>query len=486
MFNSKILGRGLVFAVAVLQAGLGGGRPDQASAATNARPNIVFIVADDLDEASMEYMPKLQAFVAGVGVTFTNSIASNPVCCPSRATMLRGQYSHNHRVWTNGRGNNSCFDTFRSGGNETSTIATWLQAAGYRTGLVGKYLNRYPANPGVLDDGYVPPGWDFWFAIFNAEYNSDSYFQYFANNNKKLETYGRKAEEYSTDVLTARATEFIAGNVAAGGKPFFLWIATTAPHADPIPAPRHDGAHADKRAPRTPNFNEDDVADKPRWYGENLPLLSARQQTDLDWLFRKRLETLQSVDDLVEKVIEAAATSGQLANTYVFFASDNGFLPGNHRFPGGKEAPYEESIRTPLLVRGPGVAAGARRAHPVSNIDIAPTLAAIGEATAPSFVDGRSLVPLLGTAPPTPESWRQDLLIEHEPTDGGGIPSWFALRTAREKFVDYPATAEEEYYNLVDDPFETESRHRALDPARKSQLKARLRELQGCSGASCR
>jgi arylsulfatase A-like enzyme len=461
--------------------GLGAGGAHSASGA--AKPNIVVIVTDDLDVGSLEYMPKLRAFMAGVGTSFSNSFTVAPVCCPSRATMLRGQYAHNHRVLTNGRGNNSCFDDFRAAGLETSTVATWLQAAGYRTSLLGKYLNRYPVNRGVFDDSYVPPGWDHWFAIFNADFNSDAYFQYFANYNKRLETYGKKAEEYSTDVLTNRAREFIKGNEAAGSKPFLLWIATTAPHANPVPAPRHENAHADKRAPRTPNFNEADLADKPRWYRDNLPLLTNSDVSDLDWLFRKRLETLQSVDDMVEKIIDALAESGTLGNSYLFFTSDNGFLSGNHRFPSGKEAPYEESIRVPLIVRGPGVPAGVSLSQQVSNLDLAPTFAELAHAQTPGFVDGRSLVPLLSGASP---SWRQDLLIEHQPVDSGGLPTWFALRNGREVFVDYQATNEEEYYDLEADPFQTESKHRAIDPQKKRELKARIGQLQGCAGASCR
>jgi arylsulfatase A-like enzyme len=453
------------------------------AASTQAKPNIVMIVADDLDMASIAYMPKLQAFMANVGMTFPQSFTVAPVCCPSRATMLRGQYTHNHRVWTNGRGNNTCFDDFRAAGLETSTVATWLRGAGYRTALLGKYLNRYPANRGVLDDSYVPPSWDYWFAIFNSEYNSDAYFEYFANNNKKLEKYGKKSEEYSTDVLTAKAVEFIKGNAEAGGKPFLLWVATTAPHANPVPAPRHENAHADKRAPRSPNFNEGDLSDKPRWYRDNMPLLSNTDVNDVDWLFRKRLETLQSVDDMVEKVIQALADAGTLGNSYLFFTSDNGFLAGNHRFPSGKEAPYEESIKIPLIVRGPGVAAGVRSALPVANMDLAPTFAELAQAQAPAFVDGRSLVPLFASGA---GSWRQDLLIEHQPVDSGGIPTWFAVHNNREVFVDYQATSEEEYYDLEADPFQLESKHRALDPQRKRELKARISQLQGCAGASCR
>jgi arylsulfatase A-like enzyme len=303
-----------------------------------------------------------------------------------------------------------------------------------------------------------------------------------ANDNGRRVTFGRREADYSTDVVAARAAEFVRKN--AGQAPLFLWVATTAPHAPNEPAGRHLYAHADKRAPRTPNFNEADIGDKPRWYRDNLPLLSASELTSLDGVYKRRIETLQAVDDLLERLLLALDDAKELGNTYLFFTSDNGYMSGNHRFPSGKDAPYEESIRIPLLVRGPGVP--VTLPHDVANIDLAPTLAELGQAQAPGFVDGRSLAPLL-TAAPTPQaSWRQDLLLEHEPNDPAGLPAWFALRTAREKYVDYPANAEEEYYDLANDPFETESRHRSLDPAKRTQLRSRIEQLRGCAGAACR
>jgi arylsulfatase A-like enzyme len=203
-------------------------------------------------------------------------------------------------------------------------------------------------------------------------------------------------------------------------------------------------------------------------------------------VYKRRVETLQAVDDMLEKLLLALDAAGQLGNTFVFFTSDNGYMSGNHRFPSGKDAPYEESIRIPLYVRGPGVPPGVTLPHDVSNIDVAPTLAELGQAQAPAFVDGRSLAPLLTGAPPSLANWRQDLLLEHEPADPAGLPSWFALRTPGEKYVDYPANAEEEYYDLANDPYENESRHRQLDPARRTQFRNRISQLRTCAGASCR
>ncbi len=450
------------------------------SSSARAKPNIVLIVADDLDAASVELMPKMQAFLAGQGVTFRNAFATSPICCPSRASMLSGQYAHNHGIWSNGRASVSCFETFRSGGGESNTIATWLKAAGYRTGLIGKYLNRYPGLRPDADESYVPPGWDEWVSVFAQDRTSDAYYEYFLNENRQIASYGKTEADYITDVLFEKALAFVR---KGRGEPFFLWLAPNAPHAPAIAANRHRYAYADRRAPRSPSFNEEDISDKPSWY-QGLERLTAEEVSDLDGFYRGRIETMLAVDDGIEKLVTTLASLGQLDNTYIVFTSDNGFLLGQHRFPRGKAAPYEESIRIPLVVRGPGVAPGATLSQDALNIDLAPTFADLAQATAPAAVDGRSLMPLLsGNAAP---AWRQDFLAEHELDDSDGLPSWSAVRTPAFKYVDYPALAEQEYYDLVEDPFEMSSRSRGLDPSRREQFRARLRQLQECRGASCR
>jgi arylsulfatase A-like enzyme len=248
---------------------------------------------------------------------------------------------------------------------------------------------------------------------------------------------------------------------------------------------RRDGRQA--RAPRTPNFNLANISSTPSWYCKNMPLLSASEITDRDGTYRRKLETLQAVDDVVQGVIDTLNGMNLLGSTYIFFASDNGYMNGNHRFAAGKDAPYEESIRVPLLVRGPGVPLGQTGRSTVSNIDLAPTFAELAQLPIPAFVDGRSLVPLLSATPPDASGWRQDLLFEHEPIDPSGLPSWYAVRNDAEKYISYPADAEEEYYDLVNDPFETESKHRSQAfLSKKTQLVSRLNQLQGCTGATCR
>jgi N-acetylglucosamine-6-sulfatase len=455
----------------------------RSSSGTASKPNVVFIVTDDLDAAKIANMPKLQAHLVALGMTFENSFATTPICCPSRASMLTGLYAHNHNVWSNGR-SISCFEEFRDAGFEAQSVALVMQQAGYRTGLVGKYLNRYPGLLPTADETYVPPGWDNWVSVFAEDRTSDAYYDYSINENQQVTTYGKREADYLTDVLNTKATDFIRSTPA--DKPFFLWYAPNAPHNPAQPAPRHDQANASRFAPKGGSFNEEDLSDKPRWYQENHPLLTSAQIRDIDALFRARLDTMMAVDDGIEQIVTTLASLGQLENTYIVFTSDNGFLLGQHRFPHGKAAPYEESIRVPLVVRGPGIPAGSRLSHDVVNIDLAPTFAEIAGASVPATADGRSLKPLLSAAPTPVASWRQDVLVEHETSDSEGLPSFKGVRTSQYIFVDYPSHAEQEYYDLVNDPHQLNSRHNGLDAARRAQLKARLDQLGSCRGASCR
>jgi arylsulfatase A-like enzyme len=462
-------------------SGASGSAASSSGQSARAKPNFVFIMADDLDVEAIQHMYKLKPLMIDQGVTFANSFAATPICCPSRASMLTGRYSHNHGIWGNGRGANTCFEQFQRSGQEGSTVATWLKAAGYKTGLFGKYLNLYPGGGPNADNTYVPPGWDEWHAVFSSQ-GSDAYYDYFINENQKVVPYGNRSADYLTDVLVEKAAEFIK---KSAGAPFFVWFAPNAPHNPAMPARRHENHYAGRGAPRGPAFNEEDMSDKPRYYREQ-PRLSSADIAEVDYLYRRRLETMLAVDDGIETLIQALHSVTQLENTYVIFASDNGFLLGQHRFPNGKAAPYEESIRTPLIVRGPGVPAGRSLSHDVANIDLAPTLAELAQASA-ADVDGRSFAALLGQSPPSTDTWRKDLLLEHELTTGGdGLPSWAAVRTKDYIFIEYASQSELEYYDLVNDPYQLQSRHGGLDAERRRTLTARLRQLQECRGASCR
>ncbi|RIK59072.1 hypothetical protein DCC62_28985, partial [candidate division KSB1 bacterium] len=227
-----------------------------------------------------------------------------------------------------------------------------------------------------------------------------------------------------------------------------------------------------------------DVSDKPEWV-RNLPLLTATAIAGIDTLFRKRLQSLLAVDDMIKSLVDTLSAYNELENTYFFFTSDNGYHFGEHRRRMNKNTAYEESIRVPLIVRGPGVAAGRVLDHLVMNIDLGPTFAELAGATAPDFVDGRSLMPLLHNTPPTISAWRHDVLIEHWIDDQDKrVPEFTALRTWNYTYVEYP-TGERELYDLRVDPFQLQSLHTTADPALLAQLAAQLDSLRHCSGGNC-
>jgi len=442
--------------------------PQKPQVENRGKPNIIFILADDMRYDDLEHMPKTKSLIVKEGIEYEKAFVTTPLCCPSRASILRGQYTHNHQIWENRDG----FPTFRRLGHERSTIATWLREEGYETALLGKYLNGY-------DETYVPPGWDEWRGMLNEA----SYYDYALSENGEHVRYGSAEADYSTDVLAGQAREIIRSSVAKD-KPLFMYLAPSSPHGPGPPSPRHEGLFEDAQAPRPPSFDEADVSDKPGWV-RRLPPLSADTKTYVDAQYRKHLRLLPSLDDLVEGLVEELESEGELENTYLFFSSDNGLLLGEHRIPGGKGPPYEESIRVPLAVRGPGIPAGRVTEQVALNIDLASTFADLGGAATPSFVDGRSLKPTFAR---DASSWRTSFLVEFL-RGQGGMPQHNTVRTAGgEKYVEYPRgpQVKEEYYRLREDPYELDNAYRSADPDRIEELRDRLEALKECSGASCR
>ncbi len=459
-------------AILVLLAGCGSGgsTAPTAPAATPPppKPNIVLVLADDLDVPSAAVLPNLDGLVARAGVSFTSAFVSTPVCAPSRASILTGLYTHDHGV----RGNtepDGGFPAFRP--NEGSTLATWLKAAGYRTALVGKYLNSYAIG---ASDTYIPPGWDEWFGRLSA-YETLRYLDWWVNDQGKVVHYGTTTDDYSTDVEAKRAVDFVR-RAAAGSGPFFLYVAPEAPHVPALYAERHGSEFKYALAPRVPSFNESDVRDKPAGI-QATPPLTDKQIDALDNLQRFRLRSMRSVEDLLAQLLQALSETGQIDRTWVIFTSDNGLLMGQHRIY-GKARFYDEAARVPLVIRGPGAAAGTARNELVSLVDLAPTILELARATAPEALEGRSLVPLLrGEAP---ADWRHDLPLE---LYVAGLSA--SLRTDQWSYVER-ASKEYELYDRVADPYELESLHRTADPALMASLAARLHELTACHGAACR
>jgi arylsulfatase A-like enzyme len=461
------------------------------------RPNIVFVLVDDLDETGGPYwkaMPKTRALVADRGTVFTNAFATNPLCCPARATILTGQYTHNNGVW-------SVYEQ-SIGDAEQRTLAVRLGDAGYTTGFAGKYLNGYERRP-----DRVPPGWDEWFGLAGRFLGG---YGYEANHNGTIETFGRAKRDYQTDVLTREALSFIDDTEADDAQPFFLHLTPSAGHWPMRPARRHtDNRFADDPLPRRPNFDEADIADKPLWLRDGVPSLDAAAVENETERYRRAMGSLLAVDDMVDAVARRLRALGELEDTIFVFSSDNGYNRGAHRLR-EKAAPYDESTRVPLAIAGPGIDQGTVR-RLVGHVDYAPTLLELAGVEIPDDVDGQSFVSLLrGDDAPV----RRDLLVEFRGEYGGLVlldtrqdvenalaaeglgrltPTYRAIRTIRWLYVEWYAGDAHEYelYDLRADPYQLENLLAQPEATAEhaqitARLQARLEQLATCAGASCR
>jgi N-acetylglucosamine-6-sulfatase len=462
----------LVCSAALLLAGSAGCASTQEDSATEEqtsatdRPNIIFVLTDDLDFASVRKMPQISSLLAEQGTSFEQAFVSHSLCCPSRSTILTGLYDHNHNVLGN-KPPDGGFKKFVSEGHEENSIAVSLQEAGYQTALLGKYLNGYAAG----DPTHVPPGWDEWY----GKLDDQKLYDYRINENGKEVSYGNETEDFYTDVLSGQATDFVH-RAAPDSRPFFMYVAPTAPHGPATPAERHEGAFSEEEPPRPPSFDEEDVSDKPSQI-QDTKRISEEDASKIDDYYRQRLESMLAVDEMVGSLVQELEKAGELDNTYIFFTSDNGFEQGEHRLQKGKNQPYEESSRVPLFVRGPGVPAGSKTQMLALNTDFAPTFADL--AGAEFGADGRSLVPLLGGDEDLP--WRTSILLERVPTQRG----YEAVRTGTYKYVEYN-NGEKELYDLKSDPYELDNMYESADPSLLEDLKAKLDALKSCSAEDCR
>jgi arylsulfatase A-like enzyme len=469
----------LVSACLLVSSGLG--PLPAATAIVSNQQNFVVVVVDDLDSASLAHMPAVKRHLVDQGATFSRFFATTPLCCPSRASILRGQYAHNHGVLRN-TGEDAGFATFLASGHESTTLATLMDNAGYQTALVGKYLNGYSF--AGEDRTYVPPGWDFWAAgVDHAAYDG---FRYELNVNGELVRYGNDDSDYMTDVLAGYAHDFLAA-ATSGSAPFLLYLAPYAPHSPSTPAPRHQGRFAGAEAPRTPAFNENSIKDKPDWV-RDTPRMRESKIKRVDADYRRRLESLLAVDEMVDAVMRQLEQAGVLETTYILFLSDNGYFLGEHRQPHGKDAPYDAASRVPLIVRGPEVPAGSTVDALALNVDVLPTVLDLAGLAAPSFVDGRSIAPIArGDA----RDWRQSALLEGfgketESLEGteSSTPPFRAVRGEDVLYVEYE-TGERELYNLRKDPYELSNLVRGADKSLLRALSRQLEALGSCTGREC-
>jgi N-acetylglucosamine-6-sulfatase len=447
-----------------------------------ARPNVVVLMTDDQTLASLGSMPQTNALLAAPGTVFEQTTSTFPLCCPSRATALTGQYSHNHQIVHN---------VGDFGGHRklshANTLPVWLQGAGYRTMHVGRYLNGYEYSDGV------PPGWDEWHgAPHSAAFN---YYDWRVNENGSLVEYPVKEHpgEYLTDYHGRRASELIE-HAAPGEQPFYLQVWFVAPHtarprdpddprglSTPSPAPRHRDAFAGAPMPRPPSFDEAAVLDKPQIVADR-PLLDPATIAAIEESWQQEQESLLAVDDAVARIVSTLERTGELANTLIVYTSDNGYMHGEQRIKAGKVWPYEPSTRIPLIMRGPGVPAGLRDTRPVANIDVAPTIVDAADAQAQRVLDGRSLYDLMADPGVW---WGRDILIENG-RGANSVPGYRGIRTGRFVYVQHLTTGEYELYDLERDPYQLDN----LDGvpgyyAVQRDLARRLRLLRRCAGRGC-
>lgn len=451
----------------------------------SAKPNIVFVLVDDMDSGLLKYMPQVQQLQKD-GTNFSNYSVTNSLCCPSRASILTGKYPHNTKILTN-MAPDGGFKAFRDRGLEKQSVAVRLQQAGYQTGFMGKYLNGYEPKK-LIENGksYVPPGWNEWDVAGGDGYPQ---FNYTLNENGKLVPYGKKPTDYLGDVIAGKGDAFIRKSAQAG-KPFMLELSTFAPHGPFTPAPRHKNEFPGLKAPRDPSFNEADVSDKANWLRSKAKL-TEREITKIDQDYRKRVQSLQAVDEMIGRLRATLTATGQADNTHIVFSSDNGFHLGQHRLRSGKTTAFNTDVNVPMVVAGPGVKPGAQTSQTAENIDLFSTFTELAGASS-AGTDGTSLVPLLRGQ----SSDRKTTgLVEHQSINrnksdpdyqsikNGDAPTYTAIRTATTTYVEY-LNGEREYYDRKRDPYELTNSYSSVPPAQRATLHKQLEALRTCAGTT--
>eukprot|EP00117_Sycon_ciliatum_P043667 scpid62763/ scgid31589/ N-acetylglucosamine-6-sulfatase; Glucosamine-6-sulfatase len=482
------------------------------------RPNIVFILTDDQDVTlgGLEPMVKLNRLVREQGVFFDNAFVHTPICCPSRSSYLTGKYIHNHGAVNNSLEGN-CASLAWQQGSELYTFASSLQGSHYQKGYFGKYLNSYGTKQAPGGPQHIPRGWDTWFGLVG----NSKYYNYSVSNNGVLEEHGQDyGADYFTDMIKNKSVQFIKDSRANKPIwPFLLVAATPAPHAPFTPAPQYEHVFDGHTAPRTPNWNHH--SDDKHWLMREQVPMTDRGINASDEIFQHRWETLLSVDDLVEAIVQTLVDEHILENTYIIFASDHGFQMGQFCIGFDKRQPYEHDIRIPLMIRGPGIAKNVTLHDIALNIDIAPTIVALSGQTPPPHMDGRSLTDLLFPTPSTAKdvddagptdpaaAWRDDFLIDYH--GEGRPPCWLVqcpapaadrfhsidsfnntytcLRTLSSAenslYCEFTMTGFAEYFDLTADPWQLTNTAKTVSPALLKQRQARLAYLRKCSGAQC-
>jgi len=470
----------MLFASVVVLATVIGSMRSMAVAAEP--PNIVLVVTDDLTKKDYSDLGKaLGPFTSG-GTFFHNAFVTTSLCCPSRASTLTGLYAHNHHI-TQHIDPNTGYEQYHDEGYDQRDLPVWLRNEGYRTGLVGKYMNKYQA-PG---DG-VPAGWTDW---YGADTPADGWR---LDENGTIRTYPQDptAPGYQPweNVLGDKAVRFV-NDAHDSGQPFFLWYGTHSPHSPELIPPRDRDRLGTWPAYNPPSFNEQDVSDKPAWV-RRQSLLTSTQKQALRQKRQERLTSMLAVSRSLARLKDRLRETGELSNTYLILTSDNGFHLGQHRLGSGKMTAYEEDMRVPLAISGPGVASGGAK-HLVLNTDLAPTIADLAGVSPGLVPDGRSFAALLpeGRSGVSSDQFRRRFMEENWqgpiPTPTGTklfpAPTNFAVRGLAFIYNRY-VTGETEYYNLPLDPYELESKQ--VSGTYKERLNDLRTSLRTCRGAECR
>lgn len=430
-------------------------------------------------QSDIDELPRLKALTEGRGLTFENSFVTTSLCCPSRATLLTGQYPHNHGVLSNdaslGRAlapkyaDNRAYPAFARYGHTDDHIGTWMRRAGYKTGYYGKYLNQTPA-------GKPQPGWSDYYVLAAGG-------SYWTNTSGQVTVYENRLPD--APIVTRKITSLIESS----DEPFFGVAAYKAPHNSALAPAQDRGTFARRPVPKPPSYNERDMSDKPSALRQLNPMNKIKKRKTQKE-YTTRLDKLLAVERGVEEIYRALRETGKLGNTYVIFTSDNGYQLGEHRLHYSKTTHYEESMRVPLTVSGPGIAPGTSVKHMALNNDLAPTIAGIGGAAMSTErpPDGTALTKVLRPATrPHLSDWRRRFL------NANWMHAWYmdwpATKAVRTRTRLYARTlgGERELYNLSKDPYELKSRHKSMKRSQKRRYNRHISALVGCDGAvECR
>jgi len=497
----------------------------------SSQKNVVFILTDDMTTSELSAMPNVQSLLAGQGTSFNEAYVSFPLCCPSRATIMSGQYMHNHGVHGNFPPNGSWI---RFVPHESNDLPVWLQNDGYYNVHIGKYMNGYPTGtpaypPPPSKFLAVPQGWDEWYGKVSED---ALYFNYQLiektgpSATPRITYYGDQPADYQTDVFSDRAVDFVA-DTGTSKQPFWLNLWFNSPHGPFDPAPRDLHRLSGTPLPKLPAFNEKNITDKPKWFRKQARKRISKKQAFLIGNERRRQEEqLISVDQSVGKLVQTLKDEGILDDTYIVFSSDNGFFRGEHRIATGKYLPYDPASRVPLIIRGPGIPAGGVSNELVWNGDIPQTILQIASGSQDDSLDGRSFLPF--AQQPALRSTRPVLLegdtgpggtgaesaqsssararearvhvagrkgvnnLEQETdaiksaTNTDSAPAYRSIRTDRYEYTVY-ANGQTELYDMKRDP--AQLRSLATDPRYRyvrQWLFTQLAPLSSCSGPSCR